>query len=94
MLPFSVNPDGSFLMECLWLSSPHLGLRRRSSALGRAQHIPAPELRAVVQIRKQTVRVGLTFGAAGTAGGRTQEKERLIGKVLSSDLQRENLGHD
>lgn len=82
-------------MKCLWLRSPHLSLRRRSSALGRAQHIPAPELQAVVQIRKQTVRVGLTFSAAGTAGGRTQEKERLIGKeVLSSELQRKNLGHD
>ena len=54
-----------------------------------------PGLQAVVQIRKQMVQVGLTFSAAGIAGGWMQEKERLIGKeVLSLKLQRENLEQD
>jgi len=79
-------------MPCLWQSSPCPGLGRRSSAPGRARHIPAPGLRAVVQIRKQTVQVGLTFRAAGIAGGWMQDKERLTGKeILSLKLQEKTL---
>lgn len=68
-LPFSINADDCFLMKCLWLSGLCLSLRRRSSALGRAHHIPAPRLQAVVQIRKQKVQVGLTFSGEGIGGG-------------------------
>lgn len=78
-------------MKHLELSGPCLSLHGQSSALGRAQHIPALWLQALVQIRKQTVQVGLTFSAAGKAGGWRQERERLIAKeALSLKLQREN----
>lgn len=94
-LPFSINADDCFLMKHLWLSGLCLSLRRRSSALGRAHHIPSPRLWAVVQIRKQEVQVRLTFSAEGIAGGWMKEKERLIGKeVLSLKLRRQNLEQD
>lgn len=78
-------------MKCLGLSGPCLSLHGQSSALGRTQHIPAPQLQGLVQIRKQTVQAWLTFSAAGKAGGWMQEKERLIVKeALSLKLQRQN----
>lgn len=74
-------------MKCLWLSGPCLSLCQGSSALGRTQHIPAPGLQTVVQIRKQNVRAGLEQDWYISENSASALKQLLHSRKYSGILQ-------